>query len=122
MKFRLGQKVSYQWISKKKDMGGDNYTTLKNFKPDSDDIYNEVMTIERREIKHLKNPRIGYISGRRRVIFKTVLEEIYESDPNLHDYIEINEQIYCTFYLVASNMRNYDYVLEEDLKDVNLNA
>ena len=101
MKFRLGQKVSYQWISKKKDMGGDNYTT------------------ERREIKHLKNPRIGYISGRRRVIFKTVLEEIYESDPDGHDYIDINEQIYRTFYLVASNMRDYDYVLEDDLKEVN---
>ena len=120
MKFRLGQKVSYQWISKKKDMGGDNYTTLENFIPDDDDDC--VMTIERRGIKHLKKPMIGYIAGRRRVVFKTVLEEVYESDPDKHDYIEISKQIYRTFYLVASNMRNYDYVLEEDLKDVNLNA
>ena len=117
MKFKLGQKVSYQWISKKKDMGGDNYTTLENFIADDDD--DDVMTIERREIKHLKKPSIGYIAGQRRVVFKTVLEEVYESDPDLNDYIEINEQIYCTFYLVASNMRNYDYVKEEDLTEVN---
>jgi len=117
MKFKLGQKVSYQWISKKKDMGGDNYTTLTNFKPDDDDD-NCLMTINRREIKHLTKPRIGYIAGKRRVIKKTVLEEVYESDPDLHDYIEINKQIYSTYYLVASNMRNYDYVLENDLKEV----
>ena len=116
MKFKLGQRVSYQWLSKKKDMGGDNYTTLANFKPDANYDDDCVMTIERREIKHLKKPRIGYISGRRRVIFKTVLEEVCESDPE-DDFIDINQQIYRTFYLVASNMRNYDYVLEEDLKE-----
>ena len=117
MEFKLGQKVSYQWISKKKDMGGDDYTTLENFAPD-DDNDDCVMTIERREIRHFKKPRIGYIAGRRRVVFKTVLEEVYESDPDQHDYIEINKQIYRTFYLVASNMRNYDYVLEGDLKEI----
>ena len=114
MKFELGQKVSYQWISKKKDMSGDNYTTLENFKPEDDEA---MMTIERRKTTFLKKPRVGYIAGKRRVIFKTVLKEVYESDPEEHDYIEINEQIYRTFYLVASNMRNYDYVLEEDLKE-----
>ena len=119
MIFELGQKVSYQWISKKKDMGGDNYTTLANFKADDDDVDDYVMTIERREIKHLEKPRMGYIAGKRRVIFKTVLVEVYESDPDLHDYIDINEQIYRTFFLVASNMRNYDYVLEKDLEGVN---
>jgi len=119
MIFKLGQKVSYQWISKKKDMSGDNYTTFKNFKYDDDDDDFCVMTIERREIKHLKKPRIGYIAGRRRVIFKTVLEEVYNSNPDETDYIDINQQIYCTFYLVASNMRNYDYVLENNLEGVN---
>jgi len=118
MEFKLGQKVSYQWISKKLKMGGDNYTTLANFKADDDDDDDYVMTIERREMKILKKPRIGYIVGRRRVIFKTVLVEVYESDPSLQDFIDINEQIYRTFYLVASNMRNYDYVLEKDLKEV----
>ena len=118
MKYKLGQKVSYQWVSKKKDMSGDNYTTLANFKYDEEDDDDSTMTKERRETVTLVKPRIGYISGRRRVVLKTVLVEVYESDPDLHDYIDIKEQIYCTFYLVASNMRNYDYVLEKDLKDV----
>jgi len=118
MSFKLGQKVSYQWISKKKDLSGENYTTFENFKYDDDDDDPCVMTIERREIIHLKKPRIGYIAGKRRVIYKTVLEEVYNSNPDETDYIDINKQIYCTFYLIASNMRNYDYVLEKDLKEV----
>ncbi len=116
MEFKLGQKVGYQWISKKLKMGGDNYTTLANFKPDNDDD-DCIMTIERRKITFLKEPKTGYIAGMRRVVSLTVLEEVYESDPDLHDHIEINNQIYRTFYLVASNMRNYDYVLKKDLKE-----
>jgi len=94
MKFRLGQKVSYQWISKKIDMSGDNYTTLANFIADKDDEDNYVMTKDRREIIRLPKPRTGYIAGKRRVVFKTMLIEVYESDPDRKDYIDIEEQIY----------------------------
>ena len=114
MKFKLGQKVSYKRISKKKDMSGDNYTTLKNFKYDNNDD-DSIMTKDRRETIILEKPRIGYISGRRRVVLKTVLVEVYESDPDSKDYIDIQEQIYGMVYLVAWSFGKMDYVLEEDL-------
>ena len=116
MEFKLGQKVRYRRISKKKDMSGDNYTTLKNFTADNDDDY--TITKERRETIILEKSRIGYISGRRRVVLKTILEEVYESDPDSKDYIDIKEQIYCMVYLVAWSFGKMDYVLEEDLKEV----
>ena len=115
MKFKLGQKVSYKRISKKKDMSGDNYTTLKNFEYDDDDDDDGSMTKERRETIILEKPRTGYISGRRRVVLKTVLIEVYESDPESKDWIDIKEQIYGMVYLVAWSFGKMDYVLEEDI-------
>ena len=98
-------------------MSGDNYTTLSNFKADNDDDY--TITKERREIIILEKPRIGYISGRRRVVLKTILTEVYVSDPDSKDYIDIKEQIYCMVYLVAWSFGKMDYVLEEDLNKGN---
>jgi len=121
MKFQLGQKVKYKRISKKKDMSGDNYTTLENFTADNKDDDNDedsTMTKERRETRLLEKPRTGYIAGRRRVILKTVLIEVYESNPDLQDYIDIKKQIYCMLYLVAWSFGKMDYVLEEDITPI----
>ena len=115
MKFKLGQKVSYKRISKKKDMSGENYTTLANFEYDDDDDDDGSMTKERRETIILEKPRTGYISGRRRVVLKTVLVEIYNYEPGETDYIDIQKQIYGMVYLVAWSFGKMDYVLEEDI-------
>ena len=116
MELLLGQKVKYKTISKKIKMGGDNYVTLENFipDPDSDDW---TKTIKRRKLVILDKPRIGYIVGKRRVIADTVLKKVYESDPELHDYIDIECQLYYKVYLVAWSMGKMDCVLGVDLME-----
>ena len=109
MESKLGQKVEYKRYSKKIDMC-ENYVEIKEFNCTYDE-----KTINRRELFVSDKLKTGYIVGKRRVLFRTTLRLEYNSDPDGDDYVDIVKQEYCTVYLVASNMRNFDYVAEIDL-------
>lgn len=115
MKFKLGQKVEYKRYSKKIDMC-ENYVEKKDF----DCTYDE-KTINRRELFVSDKLKTGYIVGKRRILFRSTLKLEYNSDPDGDDYVDIVKQEYLTVYLVACNMRNFDYVAEIDLWGVNRN-
>lgn len=111
MEFKLGQKVEYKRYTQKRDMSGDNYVGVEDF-----NVTYEEKIVDRREVCVLiTEPRVGYIAGKRRILFRTTLRLEYNSDPDGDDYVDIVKQEYTTAYLVACSMRNYDYVLEEDL-------
>ena len=75
----------------------------------------EEKIVDRREIFVSDKLKVGYIAGKRRVLFRSTLKLEYNSDPNGDDYVDITKQEYITVYLVASNLRNLDYVAEIDL-------
>lgn len=112
MKFKLGQKVEYKRYTKKIAMGGDNYVSYSDFNA----TYEEKV-VDRREIFVSNKPLTGYIVGKRRVLFRTTLKLEYNSEPDEDDYIDIIKQEYLSAYLVASNLRNFDYVAEIDLEE-----
>jgi hypothetical protein len=107
MKFKLGQKVKYKRISKKINII--HFWTPKDFEED------EEKRLERREIIELNKERVGYIAGRRRLVFTSILgvEGDYEEESYLVDIIRQEKGF---VYLVAYDMGHTDYVLEEDLK------
>jgi len=110
MEFKLGQKVSYRRISNKLDMT-EHYLTPRSFVNIGDE-----RKVPRRMSVILDKERTGYIVGKRRLVSVSTLTLEYESNPDKPDYVDIVKQEYETFYLVACNMRNYDYVLEKDLR------
>ncbi len=110
MKFKLGQKVKYKRYTKKIDMSGENYVGKEDF-----NCTYEEKIVNRREIFISDKMKIGYIVGKRRVLFRSTLKLEYNSDPDGDDYVDIVKQEYLTVYLVASNLRNLDYVREIDL-------
>jgi len=114
MEFKLGQKVRYKRISKKIEIDMQYWT------PDDFERYEE-KALERREFLELKNERIGYVMGRRKLTFRTYFGvEIDNGDgeePGA-DWVDIRRQEYGFAYLVAYGMGQTNYVLEEDLKEV----
>lgn len=113
MKFKLGQKVKYKRVTKKIEIG-EQYLTLENFGEDEERI------LERRESIKLENERTGYIMGRRRFVFKTILSIIdenydYNDMGNVAEFVDIKRQEYGYAYQVAYGMGCTNYVLEEDL-------
>ncbi|GAH73733.1 unnamed protein product, partial [marine sediment metagenome] len=62
--------------------------------------------------------RTGYIVGKRRLLSISTLRLESETDSDEPAWLNIVKQEYETYYLVACNMRNYDYVLEKDLRIV----
>lgn len=115
MKFKLGQKVNYKRISKKIEID-QKYWEFDDFKE-----YEE-KTLKRRELVYLDKEIIGYIMGRRNLVFNTVFEAIEEEGSYLEpgaEWVKIKKQEYGFAYLVAYTMGKTDYVLEEDLKEIN---
>jgi len=120
MKFKLGQKVSYGRITRKIKIG-EQYLSPDNFTEDEEEKY-----LKRREIVYLDKIRTGYIAGRRRFVFGTILgmeyndgflEDEYDSRPD--EWVDIKRQEWGFAYLVAYSMGKTNYVLEEDLKEKN---
>jgi len=118
MKFKLGQKVKYRRITRKIKIG-EQYLNPDNFTED------EEKYLKRREIVYLDKMRTGYIAGRRRFVFGTILgieyndgllEDEYDSRPD--EWVDIKRQEYEFAYLVAYTMGKTDYVLEGDLNKV----
>ena len=110
MKFKLGQKVEYKRYTEKIDMSGDNYVNCSDFNA----TYEEKI-VNRRQIVVSGRMKTGYIAGKRRLLFRTTLRLEYNSEPDEDDYVDIVKQEYATVYLVACNLRNFDYVAEIDL-------
>jgi len=110
MKFKLGQKVKYKKISKKIKIV--RCLTSEDFEDENDE-----KIIERREIVELDKERVGFIMGRRKLVFRTVLSmnTVEDDDYGISDLIDIVRQIERFAYVVAYNMGKTDYVLEEDL-------
>lgn len=117
MKFNLGQKVKYKRISKKININM-QYWTLKDFKEGEEKV------LTRREFIELGKERIGYVMGRRNLVFKTIFavkdtgltgydDEREENPP---EYVDIERQEKKFVYVVAYDMGHTNFVLEEDLK------
>ena len=119
MEFKLGQKVRYKRISKKIEID------MQYWAPRDFEEYEEKI-LERRELIELGKERIGYIMGRRKLVFKTIFSvnnEHYDSDDDISyenvNFVDIARQEKGFAYLVAYGMGQTNYVLEEDLKEVN---
>ena len=117
MKYRLGQKVKYKRISKKIEIDM-QYWTPDDFEKDEEKI------LERRKFIELNKERTGYIMGRRKLVFETIFsvkDDYYVEDdvPSHSHYVDIARQEYGFAYLVAYNMGQTNYVLEEDLNEGN---
>lgn len=111
MKFKLGQKVSYIRISRKIEID------QKYWEFDDFEEYEE-KTLKRRESVHLDKARIGYILGRRKLVFNTIFEAVREEGDFLEpgaEWVKIKRQEYGFVYLVAYDMGHTNYVLERDL-------
>jgi len=100
MKFKLGQKVEYKKIIKRLDCTFEQEDMPEDF------------TLEKRKVIELPKSRVGYIVGRRKLVFKlmfgvsdnTIIAECYD-----------REWKFC--YKVAYDMAHSNYVLEEDLRE-----
>jgi len=115
MKYRLGQKVKYKRISKKIEIDM-QYWIPKDFEQDEEKI------LERREFIELYEERIGYIVGRRKLVFQTIFSvnnDNYDDVGDVIEFVNIVRQEKRFAYLVAYGMGQTNYVLEEDLKEVN---
>ena len=115
MKYRLGQKVKYKRISKKIEIDM-QYWTPDDFEEDEEKV------LERRKFIELEKEKTGYVMGRRKLAFKTIfwVNEFYDhDDEETKLFVDIARQEYGFAYLVAYTMGKTDYVLEEDLKEVN---
>jgi len=113
MKFRLGQKVKYKRISKKIEINM-QYFDVPDFEQ------GEEKALERREFIELKKERIGYVMGRRKLVFQTIFSinsNDYDDDYNIIEFVDIERQEYGFAYLVAYTMGKTDFVLEEDLNE-----
>jgi len=111
MKPKLGQKVRYKRISKKLEINM-QYWTPDDFEEGEEKI------LERRELIELKKERIGYVMGRRKLVFKTIFsvkDDYYVEDEAPAHYVDIARQEKNFAYLVAYGMGQTNYVLEEDL-------
>lgn len=87
--------------------------------PDFEQV--EEKELERREFVILNKERVGYIMGRRKLVFKTIFsvnDDNYDDDHNIIEFVDIERQEYRFVYLIAYNMGKTNYVLEEDLKVV----
>jgi len=113
MKFKLGQKVNYKNILRKTS----NYLHVK----DDDFIPDETKEIKNIKRVTLNEKRIGYVMGTRYRKFKTFISVFDDGDFG-QSYIAASGREMKQVYLVAYTMGKTDYVLEEDLKEVNLNA
>ena len=115
MKYKLGQKVSYKRISKKIEINM-QYWTPEDFKE------GEEKHLNRREFIELDKERIGYVMGRRKLVFGTYfgvkVEEGTATEPR-GEWVEIIWQAKGYAYSVAYTMGKTNYVLEDDLKEVN---
>jgi len=117
MKFKLSQKVRYKRISKKIEINM-QYFDVPDFEQ------GEEKELARREFVELDKERIGYIMGRRKLAFKTIFSvnsNDYDDDYNIIEFVDIERQEYKFAYLIAYNMGQTNYVLEEDLKEAPLN-
>jgi len=117
MKFKLGQKVKYKRISKKIEINM-QYFDVPDFEQGEEKV------LERREFIELKKERIGYVMGRRKLVFKTIFSvnsNDYDDDYNIIEFVDIERQEYDYPYLIAYGMGQTNYVLEEDLKEAPLN-
>jgi len=111
MKFKLGQKVKFNRISKKIDMSREEYfVTFDDFRGNIE----EVKRYRRYEDSY-SIAFIGYVAGRRRLVTETTFC-IYR---NSTDHLGILKQKYELFYLVAYDMGKTYFVLEKDLIEVN---
>lgn len=112
MKYKLGQKVRYKRITRKIEINM-QYWDVPDFEQD------EEKELARREFIELDKERIGYIVGRRKLVFTTIfgveVEERTMYEPGA-EWVEIKRQEYKFAYLIAYNMGKTNYVLEEDLK------
>ena len=82
----------------------------------------EEKELARREFIELEKERIGYVMGRRKLVFKTIFSvnnDNYDDDSNIIDFVDIERQEYKFAYLVAYGMGQTNYVLEEDLNKGN---
>lgn len=113
MKFKLGQKVKFNRVSKKIDMSGEEYhVTWDDFKGEDE----EVKRYRRYEDSYFSD-FVGYVAGRRRLVTETTFRIFINSDPDEPNHIGISEQKYGLFYLVAYDMGKTYFVLEEDLRE-----
>lgn len=120
MKFELGQKVRYKRISKKIEINM-QFWTPDDFTENPETYEIEEKKLIRRESIELKNERIGYVMGRRKLIFRTYFKVETDSGDNFEpatEWVDISKQEYGYAYLVAYNMGKTNFVLEEDLREV----
>jgi len=115
MKFKLGQKVRYRRITRKRKID-QKYWEFDDFKE-----YEE-KHLKRRELVYLDKEINGYVVGRRKLVFYTIFEAVREEGDFLEpraEWVKIKRQEYGFAYLVAYTMGKTDYVLEKDLRGVN---
>lgn len=91
------------------------FWTPEDFEQDEEKV------LERREFVELERERIGYVVGRRKLVFQTIFSVDYAYDDSYDGYmnfVDIKRQEYGFAYLVAYSMGKTNYVLEEDLKGI----
>ena len=115
MKYKLSQKVNYKRISKKIEINM-QYWTPEDFEE------GEEKHLNRREFIELDKERVGYVVGRRKLVFGTYfgveVEEGTMFEPR-EEWVKIIWQAKGYAYLVAYTMGKTNYVLEDDLTEVN---
>lgn len=118
-RMKLGQKVKYKQIVRKRSCEYEDYIEIDDFEDDDDK-----KILKRVDIVDLEKERIGFVAGRRKIVFETIFElDIYpgDYDGEREESIEIAEQKYKQVYLVAYDMGKTNYVLEKDLEEINGN-
>ena len=114
MSFKLGQKVKFSRVSKKIDMSREEYfVTFDDFQEGN----KEVKRYRRYEDSRVPG-FVGYVAGRRKLVYETTFGIWENPEPGETDCIKILKQKYKYFYLVAYDMGKTYFVLGKDLKEV----
>lgn len=107
MKFKLGQKVKYKKVVRKKSY----YIEKKDFED------TEIVTVNKIVMTTLSKERIGFVVGIRNLAH-IVDYTFWDDDPNTFGYVKHEKTVTKKFYKVAYDMAHTNYVLEEDLEEV----
>jgi len=107
MKFKLGQKVRYKKVARKKSF----YIEKKDFKD------TEIAHVNKIVITTLNKERVGFVVGIRNLAHLTDYT-FWDDDPNVYGHVVHEKTVTKKVYKIAYDMAHTNYVLEEDLIEV----
>ena len=107
MEFKLGQKVEYKRVARKKSF----YICDKDFKD------TEIVTVDKIALATLNKRRVGFIVGTRDIAH-IVEYTFWDDDPDDHGYVKHEKTVTIKVYKVAYDMAHTNFVLGKDLEEV----